>query len=199
MVDEEDWFSATSVATEVATARKSEGHRWCASDSKSLARFPGTLGMNELPAALDDTVIIDALRVEAELRKRLKPALDGPLRRSRCRRGRDEESQSSTTKRRRSTRDVDTDIQNYLNSSFEERGVESGVNIDLDIENYLNSSYEEERGVETGVNIVDKAITRPACAARGLGPNDHGGLTFKKTRDIVRGGIRGQTKLQWRS
>ena len=199
MVDEEDWFSATSVATEVATARKSEGHRWCASDSKSSwTHFPGTLGMNELPAALDDTVIIDATRVEAELRKRLKQSHDGLLTKSRCR-GTDEESQSSTTKRRRSTRDVDADIQNYLNSSFEERGVESGVNIDLDIENYLNSSYEEERGVETGVNIVDKAITRPACAARGLGPNDHGGLTFKKTRDIVRGGIRGQTKLQWKS
>ena len=49
-----------------------------------------------------------------------------------------------------------------------------------------------------GANIVIKGIFKPACAANGLGPLDHGGLTFKKTRDVVRAGIRGQTMLDWK-
>jgi hypothetical protein len=49
-----------------------------------------------------------------------------------------------------------------------------------------------------GANIVTKGIFKPACAAIGLGPLDHGGLTFKKTRDVVRAGIRGQTMLDWK-
>jgi hypothetical protein len=165
-----NYHSALAVASEVLMARRNARSRNLSFDKE----LPASLVMSELPDG--DNILINAMKIEAELIALKQPKV---MTKSKYRIDHhlDPDSHPSGSNKRRKKARVDME------------------DADIDIENFVNSNSERE--VMNGVNIVKEGIKRPACAARGLGPNDHGGLTFKRTKDIVREGIRGQTKLMW--